>query len=51
LKHIYTIADVILALQDLRLEIKHSNTSTVDNTMLHIVIVKVKLAGPKCLWH
>jgi hypothetical protein len=23
----------------------------VDNTMLHIVIVKVKLAGPKCLWH
>ncbi|CAM6046508.1 unnamed protein product [Sphagnum compactum] len=44
LKHIYTIADVILALQDLRLEIKHSNTSTVDNTMLHIVIVKMKLA-------
>jgi hypothetical protein len=23
----------------------------VDNTMLHIVIVKVKLARPKCLWH
>ncbi|CAK9874642.1 unnamed protein product [Sphagnum jensenii] len=44
LKHIYTIADVVLALQDLRLEIKHSNTSTVDNTMLHIVIVKMKLA-------
>jgi transcription factor MYC2 len=44
LKHIYTTADVILALQDLRLEIKHSNTSTVDNTMLHIVIVKMKLA-------
>ncbi|CAM6023916.1 unnamed protein product [Sphagnum balticum] len=44
LKHIYTVADVILALQDLRLEIKHSNTSTVDNTMLHIVIIKMKLA-------
>ncbi len=40
-KDIYTIANVILALQDLDLEVQHSNTSAVENTILHILIVKV----------
>jgi transcription factor MYC2 len=42
LKHIYSIADIILALQDLHLEVKHSNTSATENSLLHVVIVKVK---------
>jgi transcription factor MYC2 len=40
-KDIYTIANVILALQDLDLEVQHSNTSAVENTILHVLIVKV----------
>jgi transcription factor MYC2 len=43
-KDIYTIANVILALQDLDLEVQHSNTSAVENTILHILIVKMKMA-------
>ncbi|CAM6039632.1 unnamed protein product [Sphagnum compactum] len=39
-KDIYTIANVILALQDLDLEVQHSNTSAVENTILHVLIVK-----------
>jgi transcription factor MYC2 len=44
LKHIYSIADIILALQDLHLEVKHSNTSAMENSLLHVVIVKMKMA-------
>jgi transcription factor MYC2 len=40
-KEIYRIANVILALQDLDLEVQHSNTSAVENTILHVLIVKV----------
>lgn len=43
-KDIYTIANVILALQDLDLEVQHSNTSAVENTILHVLIVKMKMA-------
>jgi transcription factor MYC2 len=43
-KDIYTIANVILALQDLDLEVQHSNTSAVENTIRHILIVKMKMA-------
>lgn len=39
----YSIAHMMLALQELRLEIRHSNTSTTRDTILHIVIVKVVL--------
>lgn len=41
-KDSYALAQMMMALQELRLEIRHSNTSTVMDMVLHIVIVKVR---------
>jgi len=51
LKDSYTLIQMMLALQDLRLEIRHSNTSTTRDTILHIVIVKVSLRIHPDIFH
>ena len=42
LKDSYALIHMMMALQELRMEIRHSNTSTTRDTVLHIVIVKVR---------
>jgi transcription factor MYC2 len=41
LKDSYALAQMMMALQELRLEVQHSNTSTVMGAILLIVIVKI----------
>ncbi|KAG0617926.1 hypothetical protein M758_4G025100 [Ceratodon purpureus] len=42
LKDSYALAHMMMALQELRLEIRHSNTSTMMDKVLHTVIVKIE---------
>lgn len=42
LKDSYALIQMMMALQELRLEIQHSNTSISRDMILHIVIVKVR---------
>jgi transcription factor MYC2 len=44
LKDSYALVQMMMALQELRMEIRHSNTSTTRDMVLHIVIVKVRLS-------
>lgn len=42
LKDSYALVQMMMALQELRMEIRHSNTSTTRDMVLHIVIVKIE---------
>ncbi|KAG0628675.1 hypothetical protein M758_1G045000 [Ceratodon purpureus] len=42
MKDSYALIQMMMALQELRLEIRHSNTSTTSDMVLHIVIVKIE---------
>lgn len=42
LKDSYALVQMMMALQELRMEIRHSNTSTTRDMVLHVVIVKVR---------
>jgi len=41
LRNAYSVVNMMLTLQDLRLDIQHSNTSTASDDILHIIIAKV----------
>lgn len=42
-KDSYALIQMMMALQELRMEVRHSNTSTTGDMILHIVIVKVSI--------
>lgn len=42
MKDSYALVQMMMALQELRMEVQHSNTSTTRDMVLHIVIVKVR---------
>lgn len=44
----YSVANTMMALQGLRLDIRHSSTSTTRDTILHIVVAKVMQKHPGC---
>lgn len=41
LREAYSVVNMMMALQELHLDIQHSNTSTTSDDILHIIIVKV----------
>ncbi|XP_024370450.1 transcription factor MYC4 [Physcomitrium patens] len=42
LREAYSVVNMMMTLQELRLDIQHSNTSTTSDDILHIVIAKMK---------
>lgn len=45
LRDTYSIANLMTSLQELHLEVQHANTSTVEDALLHIIIVRVSHQG------
>lgn len=48
LRDAYSIVNMMLTLQELRLDIQHSNTSTAADDILHIIIAKVLCLQTLC---
>jgi len=42
LRDTYSMANLMMSLQELRLEVQHANTSTVEDALLHIIIVRME---------
>ncbi len=45
LRDTYSMANLMTSLQELHLEVQHANTSTVQDALLHIIIVRVSHQG------
>ena len=45
LRETYSVVNMMMTLQELRLDIQHSNTSTTSDDILHIIIAKVWISN------